>query len=609
MPNEKLEMKIRNLPNAPGVYLFRNKEGKIIYIGKAKSLKNRVRTYFQSNGNHDLKTSRLVTMVADFDLMVTDSEIEALILEANLVKEHKPRYNINLKDDKHFPYVKVTINEPFPRVLVVRRLERDGARYFGPYTNSKGMRRTLSFLCSLFKIRTCNLTIPHPSGKIQKVCLDYHIGRCGGPCEGFQSEKDYRELVDLVILFLAGKSETLIEKLKKRMAVLSTRMKFEEAAKTRDQVTALESVRQKQKVDAGKVVNRDILAYAREGRDTVVVVLQLREGILIGRQDFQLQAEPEVIDEEVLSEFVEQYYNHQPNLPEELYLPLAFPEEALISRWLSRMRGKKVTIFTPQKGEKLKLVDMAAANARLLLDEMLIQKKGYKERVGKSVQALKEDLHLDISPRTIACVDISNTGENDAVGALVYFDNGRPKKSEYRHFKIKEVRGQNDFAMMREVVGRYFFRLREEKRTAPDLLVVDGGKGQLSSVQAEIKSLGFDKLNMIGLAKKFEEIYLPAHKEPLTIPKASPGLRLLKQIRDEAHRFAVEYNRKVRTKRTILSSLDSLAGVGPKRRDILLRHFGSVKRIKAATIEELNAVKGIPKNIAQTIYDSHHQRL
>ena len=609
MPNEKLEMKIRNLPNAPGVYLFRNKEGKIIYIGKAKSLKNRVRTYFQSNGNHDLKTSRLVTMVADFDLMVTDSEIEALILEANLVKEHKPRYNINLKDDKHFPYVKVTINEPFPRVLVVRRLERDGARYFGPYTNSKGMRRTLSFLCSLFNIRTCNLTIPHPTGRIQKVCLDYHIGRCGGPCEGFQSEKDYREMVDSVILFLAGKSETLIEKLKKRMALLSTRTKFEEAAKIRDQVTALESVRQRQKVDAGKVVNRDILAYAREGRDTVVVVLQLREGILIGRQDFQLQAEPEVIDEEVLSEFVEQYYNHQPNLPEELYLPLAFPEEALISRWLSRMRGRKVTIFTPQKGEKLKLVDMAAANARLLLDEMLIQKKGYKERVGKSVQALKEDLHLDISPRTIACVDISNTGENDAVGALVYFDNGRPKKSEYRHFKIKEVRGQNDFAMMREVVGRYFFRLREEKRAAPDLLVIDGGKGQLSSVQAEIKSLGFDKLNMIGLAKKFEEIYLPAHKEPLTIPKASPGLRLLKQIRDEAHRFAVEYNRKVRTKRTILSSLDSLAGVGPKRRDILLRHFGSVKRIKAATLEELNAVKGIPKNIAQTIYDSHHQRL
>jgi excinuclease ABC subunit C len=607
MPNKKLEMKIKNLPDSPGVYLFRNKEGKIIYIGKAKSLKNRVRTYFQSPGNHDLKTSRLVTMVTDFDLMVTDSEIEALILEANLVKEYKPRYNIDLKDDKHFPYVKVTVNEPFPRVLVVRRLERDGARYFGPYTSSKGMRRTLSFLCSLFKIRTCNLTIPHPSGKIQKVCLDYHIGRCGGPCEGFQSEKDYRELVESVILFLAGKSETLIEKLKKRMALLSTRMKFEEAAKIRDQVTALESVRQKQKVDAGKVVNRDILAYAREGRDTVVVVLQLREGILIGRQDFQLQAEPEVIDEEVLSEFVEQYYNHQPNLPDELYLPLTFPEEALINRWLSRMRGKRVTIITPQKGEKLKLVDMAAANARLLLDEMLIQKKGYKERVGKSVQALKDDLHLDISPRTIACVDISNTGENDAVGSLVYFDNGKPKKSEYRHFKIKEVTGQNDFAMMREVVGRYFFRLREEKRAAPDLLVVDGGKGQLSSVHAEIKSLGFDRLNMIGLAKKFEEIYLPAHKEPMTIPKASPGLRLLKQIRDEAHRFAIEYNRKVRKKRTILSSLDSLAGVGPKRRDILLKHFGSVKRIKAATLEELTAVKGIPKNIAQMIYESHHR--
>jgi excinuclease ABC subunit C len=607
MTNEKLEIKVKNLPDSPGIYLFKNREGKIIYIGKAKSLKKRVRTYFQSPGNHDIKTARLVSLIDDFDMMVTDSEIEALILEANLVKEHRPRYNINLKDDKHFPYVKVTVNERYPRVLIVRRLVNDGARYFGPYTSSKGMRKTLDFLCHLFKIRTCNLTVPHPSGKIQKVCLDYHIGRCGGPCEGFQSEKNYREQAEAVIMFLSGRSMTLIDRLQKRMTLLSKRMRFEEAARVRDQVTALESVTQKQKVDAGKMISRDIIAYAREGRDTVTVVLQIREGILIGRQDFQLTSEPEETDGEIISGFISQYYNHQSNLPRELYLPLEISDEKLIGRWLSGTGRRKISIFTPQKGEKLKLVDMASANARLLLDEILIQKRGYKERMVKSVQALKDDLHLEISPRTVACVDISNTGESDAVGSLVYFENGKPKKSEYRHFRIKEVRGQDDFAMMREVVGRYFFRLKKESRPAPDLLVVDGGKGQLSSVQSEINSLGFENLNIIGLAKKFEEVYLPRHKEPLTIPKSSPGLGLLKRIRDEAHRFAVEYNRKVRTKRTIRSSLDQLDGIGPKRREILLKRFGSVKKIKEATLEELLAVKGIPRNIAHKVYQISHQ--
>jgi len=599
-------MKINNLPALPGVYIFRNRAGRIVYIGKAKSLKNRVRNYFQPIHKLDTKTARLASVIDDLELLVTDSEIEALILEANLIKEHKPRYNVNLKDDKHFPYIKVTVNEPFPRVLIVRRLEKDGARYFGPYTSSKPMRKTYNFLCRLFKIRTCNLTIPHPTGKIQKVCLDYHIGRCGGPCEGFQTEAEYRELVDSVILFLSGKGEELLEKLEKRMAYLSRRMKFEEAAEVRDQLQALESVRHRQKVDAGQVVNRDVMAFAREAGDTVTVVLQVREGVLIGRQDFQLSSEPEETDIELLTGFVQQYYNHQPNLPDELYLPLALPEEKLIGRWLSKTRGRKVKIFSPQKGEKLKLVDMAAANARLILDELLIQKKKYKERMVKSVQALKDDLHLLSSPRTIACVDISNTGTSDAVGSLVYFVNGKPLKAKYRRFKIKNVRGQDDFAMMREVVGRYFYRLSDEKDDPPDLLVVDGGRGQLSSVKAEIETLGFEEQNVIGLAKRFEEIYFPNRREPLTISKTSPGLGLLKRVRDEAHRFAIEYNRKVRTGRTIKSSLDKMDGIGPKRREILLKHFGSVKMIKEATLEELAAVKGVPRNVAAKIYESFH---
>jgi len=604
--NEVLKLKLKNLPTSPGVYLYRNKDRRIIYIGKAKNLRNRVRTYFSSPGSHDPKTKRLVKAIVDFELVVTDSEVEALILEANLIKEHHPRYNINLKDDKHFPYIKVSINEPFPRITIVRRIAKDGARYFGPFTNSKGMRKTVKFLCRLFRIRTCNLTIPHPSGKKQKVCLDYQIGRCLGPCEEFQSEKDYRKSIDAVLMFLSGRSMTLIEKLKKSMVQQSKRMKFEEAAHTRDQIEALQSIFDRQKVDAGKVVNRDIISYAREGRDTVVVTFQVREGILIGRQHFQLRSELEDIETEIISAFIRQYYNRLPNYPQELYLPVLLPDESLIKKWLNGLSKRRIKVFTPQKGEKLQLVDMAASNARLLLDEILIQKQKQKERLTGSVLALKDDLHLLNSPRRIACVDISNTGESDAVGSLVYFINGRPQKTEYRHFKIKQVKGQDDFAMMREVVGRYFFRLKKENKSAPDLLVVDGGKGQLSSVVKEIKSLGFDKQLIIGLAKKFEEIYFPDSKEPRTISKSSPGLRLLKQVRDEAHRFAIEYNRKVRSKRTIKSWLDKIEGIGPKRRTILLKSFGSVKKIKEATVEDLSEVKGIPKNVAEIIYKAAH---
>nr|MBN2277083.1 excinuclease ABC subunit UvrC [candidate division Zixibacteria bacterium] len=606
MKNDQLEIKLKNLPHFPGVYLFKDRTGRIIYIGKAKSLRNRVRTYFQSLDKLEPKTARLVSMIHDLDLVVTDSEIEALILEANLVKEHRPRYNINLKDDKHFPYIKVTTNEAFPRVLIVRRLEKDKAHYFGPYTSSKGMRRTVEFLCRLFKIRSCNLTIPHPTGKVQKVCLDYRIGRCGGPCENFQTQEEYAEAVDSVLLFLSGRGRTLIDKLEKKMTHYSENMEYESAAEIRDQIEALKSVQQKQKVDAGKIIDRDIIALAREGRDTVVVVMQIREGVLIGRQDFQLRSELDDSEAEVLSGFLKQYYNNQPNLPEEVYLPCDPGDLNLVADWLTRARGRRVYVLTPVKGDKLKLVDLASSNARLLLDELLIQKKGYTERIVKSVQALKDDLSLARSPRSIACVDISNTGTTDAVGSLVYFLNGKPLKSRYRHFRIKGVAGQDDFAMMREVVGRYFYRLKDENDSPPDLLVVDGGKGQLSSVRNEIESIGFENQNIIGLAKRLEEVYLPGHRDPLTIPKSSPGLLLLKRVRDEAHRFAIEYNRKVRTRRTIASALDKIEGVGPRRRDILLKHFGSVKKVRVASLKDIKAVKGIPAPIAEKIFRSLH---
>ncbi|MBI5266432.1 MAG: excinuclease ABC subunit UvrC, partial [candidate division Zixibacteria bacterium] len=594
-------LKLKHLPTSPGVYLFSDAQGKIIYIGKAKNLRNRVRTYFHSANQHDAKTERLAAQIADLSTMVTGNEIESLILEANLVREHKPKFNVDLRDDKHFPYIRITTNEPFPRVMIVRRLARDGATYFGPYTSSKAMRKTIGFLTRLFKIRTCDFVIPHPQGKPYQVCMDYHIKRCGGPCEGLQSQKEYGELVQSVILALSGKSKDLLERLTTRMQAASQEMNFEEAKELRDQIEAFRATMVNQHIDTGEMIDRDIISIARERRDAVAVVMQIRQGALIGRQEFHLIGDKEEQDDEIYHTFITQYYNHQPNLPEQVFVPREFGEMQLHEDWLSELRGSKVKIITPKIGEKVRLVELAAANARHLLEELLIQKRVHSERTSKMVSALKDQLKLEGSPRTMVCFDISNTGESDAVGSCVYFDNGQPKKSEYRHFKIKGVVGQDDFLMMREVVGRYFHRIREEQKTPPDLVVVDGGKGQLSSARAELESLGFAGQPIISLAKRLEEVYLPEISDPMTIPKSSPALILLKRIRDEAHRFAITYNRKVRQKRTITSELDNIKGIGPAKRAALLKHFGSVEGIRKATVEELAAVKGVNPKLAEQI--------
>jgi excinuclease ABC subunit C len=598
---EKLKTKLDTLPPSPGVYMFKDNSGKIIYIGKAARLSHRVRSYFGSRIDPHSKDGRMVARAADLELMVTDSEVEALILEANLIKEHKPHYNIFLKDDKHFPYLKVTTEEPFPRILIVRKVVKDKSRYFGPYTSSKGMRRTVEFLSRLFRIRTCNLVIPPPKGRTYKVCLDYHIKRCDGPCEGLQSTKDYRANIDNVLLILSGKSRTVIEKLQSSMQEASDKMEYEKAARIRDQIDAIESVMVKQKVDIGEFVDRDIIALSREGSLAVAVVMQLRDGILIGRQEFQLSAAKEDPDSSIVETFIAQYYNHQPNLPEEIFLPLEITEELVFADWLKQLKGSTVKVITPKKGENVRLVELAAKNARLLLDDLLIQKRHQTERTSKMVTSLKDDLKLSKSPRTIACFDISNTGETDAVGSCVYFENARPKKSEYRHFKIKGVRGQDDFKMMREIIGRYFYRIKEESLTPPDLVVVDGGKGQLSSAFAELKYLGFEDQPVIGLAKRLEEVFVPNTADSLTISKSSPSLLLLKQVRDEAHRFAITYNRKVRSKRTIKSELDKIPGIGPTKSHALLKKFGSITRIKSATAEKLAEVQGINLKLANSI--------
>ncbi len=600
---EAFDLKLKNLPKSPGIYMFRDDKGRILYIGKAKNLRNRVRTYFQQSADHPERIARMVGQVVDFDLMVVDSEVEALILEANLVHEHKPHYNVNLKDDKHFPYIKITTQDAFPRVMVVRRIEKDAATYFGPYTNARGMRRTIAFLSQLFKIRTCNYVLPPAEGKQISVCFDYHIKRCGGPCEGLVSQEQYREGIEGVIMVLRGKSRALIDRLTERMRAAAFSERFEDAAELRDQIAAIQSVMIKQKVDVGDLVDRDMVAIAREGSDAVAVVMQIREGVLIGRQDFQLSAPVGHDDEAVLQTFLTQYYNHQPNLPDELFLPFGFEEIDLFEEWLRTQRGTRVRVVLPQIGDKSKLVELTGRNARLLLDELLIQKRQVSDRTSKMVTSLKDALKLQRSPREIVCFDISNTGETDAVGSAVYFNNGRPYKNEYRHFKIKTITGQNDFMMMAEVVGRYFKRRAEEEKSMPDLVVVDGGKGQLSVAQRELRYLGLDEQPVIGLAKRLEEVYVPGVSDPIVIPRSSPALLLLKHIRDEAHRFAIEYNRKVRTQRTITSALAEIKGIGPAKQTALLTEFGSVEQIRQQSPERLAGVKGITLALAQRILD------
>lgn len=600
-PRVSLQTKIANLPASPGVYLFRSSRGVVIYIGKAKSLKNRVRTYFQKTASADIKTRQLVSRIADFELIVTDTEIEALILEANLVKEHRPRYNIILKDDKHYPYIKVTTNEPFPRTLVVRRIEKDGARYFGPFTSAAAMRKSLKYISQLFKIRTCDLVLPHPQGKTYKVCLDYQIGRCGGPCENFQTQEDYAESVEAVTLFLAGRGRRLTGELEEKMYAAAESSDFEKAAELRDQINSLKGLTERQKVDVAQKVDRDVIVIAVEDGEGVVVVLQIRDGVLIGRQEFGLKPGELATPADALREFLGQYYNQQPNLPREVYLPFSVADRELLSSWLSDMCGAKVAIIVPQKGEKRKLIEMAETNARLLLGEALLRRRGYREKIAPMVKLLQEALSLDSPPNTISCFDISNTGVTDAVGAMSYFKKGKPFKGEYRKFKIKTVSGQDDYAMMREVVGRYFFRRQKESKAFPDLVVIDGGRGQLNAAVAELESLKISDQPIIGLAKRLEEIYFPDRDQPITIPKNSPALSLLKQVRDEAHRFGVDYNRQIRSKRTITSKLDSIKGVGPAKRQALLKKFGSVKKIGEATIGVIQETPGLNLALAERI--------
>lgn len=601
-----LDVKLNNLPDKPGCYLFKDKDNRIIYIGKAGSLKKRVRSYFQKT-HQDQKTGKLIARIADLEVLVTSSDKEALILESNLIKEHKPRYNIDLKDDKRYPYIKITTDEMYPRMLVVRRIQNDKARYFGPYTKVASMRKTLKLIRRIFPIRSCSLELP--SKRNYRVCLDYFIGRCPGCCEeGKTSVELYNAMIGEVILFLSGRSKRIASRLRERMERLSDQLEYEEAARVRDQIKAIESVIQKQRVVSADLLDRDIIAVSSEGGDACVALLEIREGVLLGQKRY-IVATAGFETAEIIRNFLPRYYKTATVFPGEILIPEKSEDMELMQDFLIDRAGHRLKLIVPRRGEKTALLKMALDNAKHNLDLHLAEKSVTRKRAPHSVYSLARDLYLKRLPRAIAACDISNLGKEQAVGSIVYFSDGRPRKSEYRRMKIKTIEGQDDFSMMKEIVGRYFVHLAENQKEYPDLLLIDGGKGQLNAALNALKELNLADQQAVSLAKRFEEVYLAGRREPLSIPKTSSSIRLLQKIRDEAHRFAVTYHRKLRSRKLEESELDSIPGVGKKRKMDLLAVFGSLEAIKKASLDDLLNTQHLPKNVAETIWKHFNEQV
>lgn len=596
--------KIEALPPKPGVYQFKNTDGKIIYVGKAQNLRNRVRQYFQKSRSVDLRIDAMVSKIVDVELTVTDTEIEALILEANLIKQLKPRYNVLLKDDKSYPYIVIT-KEPFPRLYVTRR-KIPGFRYFGPYTDVKSMRSALKIVRDIFMVRSCSLDLTEESIKKNKfkVCLDYHIKKCEGPCEGYVSQEHYNMLIEQAAQVLRGKTKNVIASLKKEMDALANASRFEEAAKIRDRMNALHVYSEKQKILDSTETDRDIISLVSKEDDACAVIFKVREGKMIGSQHLYLANVSGKPYGELLEAVLERYYLEQEDIPPEVFLSSEISNTAIIQDWLEMKSGHPVNMQYPQSGEKAKLVALVCTNAQFWLDELELMKLKRGDIIPQSLKALQRDLRLPVPPRRIECFDISNIQGTDTVASLVVFSDGKPKKSEYRKFKIRTVDGPNDFASMQEVVERRYTRLLQEKGMLPDLIIVDGGRGQLSSAIEVLSKLELKAVPIIGLAKRLEEVFLPGQSESLQLPRTSSGLRLMQQIRDEAHRFAVTFHRSLRTKRIIQTELDKIQGVGQKRAKALLEKFGSVQGVRAATEEQIAEIAG--NSAAKTILKYFH---
>ena len=600
-----LDDKIRNLPQKPGVYLLKDKAGKTIYVGKAKALRNRVRSHFRSDPPGDDKHRLMMSKVVDFESIITDSEIEALILESNFIKEHRPRYNVNLKDDKSFPFIRVT-KEPYPKITVTRNIIRDGSRYYGPYTDVGTMRQLLAAIRRIFPVRTCKLQITPESirKKKHRVCLQFHIGRCRGPCEGKTPETDYAWIVNQVAAFIEGRNQRLLTDLHRRMEELSDKRLFEEAALLRDQIRSIDNFQSRQKIVGEPEDERDLVTAAVDDGLACGVVFDIRDGKIINRRHFYLDGVEALTEPEVLSGFLKQYYLRADFIPSKIDISIPIEEHSEIQDWLASRKGSPVRLRVPSEGKKADLMDMVAKNARLLLDELRFQKSQAADWIAPSVAALQKDLGLPKPPKRIEAFDISNLFGQDAVASMVLFDNGKPLKSGYRRFKIRKVEGIDDTRMIGEVVERRVSRLLKENQPMPDLMLIDGGRGQLSAATEALRKCGVEGQPILWLAKRLEEIYRPGLPDPQTLPKHSPGLRLLQQVRDEAHRFAVTFHRSLHRKQAAVSVLDSVPGIGAKRRNALLRHFGSVEKLKEASVDEIAGVEGMNRKAAERVKEA-----
>ena len=591
----ELEAKLRDLPDSPGIYQFKNELGKTIYVGKALNLKSRIRSYFHGSLDSP-KTIALVSKIKDIELIVTDSEIEALVLENNLIKEFKPKYNVNLKDDKSFPYIKVT-NEPFPRIFPTRRIIKDGSKYFGPFTEVKNMKSSLRMINQIFKIRSCKLNITKDSieKKKFKVCLDFHIGKCDGPCEGLISSKDYSDMVAEVVKLLSGKTDDLIQELNVKMQYLVDNLEYEKAAEIRDKLEQLNAISTKQKIVSNDFEDRDVITTAYEGRDSACSIFIIRNGKLVGKKQLHMSIEMNEDIEVINTSAIKFYYNELVEVPNEILLESLPNDEEVLINWLCLKGGHKVKFKIPQRGDLKSLVNMCKQNALYQLKEIQLQKMKHEGQIPYPVAALQRDLRLKTLPKTIECFDISNLQGTDTVASMVLFEEGKPKKSLYRKYIIKSVEGPDDFQSIREVIYRRYSRLKEEQASLPDLIMVDGGKGQLSSAIKVLDEMGFSNYNIIGLAKRLEEVFFPGNSEPESIPKTSSGLKLLQQIRNEAHRFAITFHRNRRSKRTIKTDLTDIKGIGPATAKILLKELGSLAAVRNADKDMLNKLIGKKK--------------
>ena len=588
--------KLKLLPDSPGVYLMKDARGKIIYVGKAIVLKNRVRQYFQSSRNQAPKVRAMVSHIADFETIMTANEVESLILEANLIKKHRPRYNIRLKDDKSYPYVKVTVQEEYPRVFITRRVLRDGARYFGPYTNVTALRDSLKLLKRLFPLRTCR-TMP------DRPCLEYHIKRCLAPCVGKVTEEDYRSMIRAVLLFLEGRTDDVERELEHRMQLAAEAYHFETAARLRDQLTAVRKAAERQNIVTG-AGDQDAVGMASSAAGVCVQIFFIRSGKMIGREHFLLRGSEEESDADILRAFLEQYYNQATFVPREVLLPHTIDAvgQEIIERWLAEKKGGgKVALLTPQRGTKRDIVVMATGNAEKFLADEETRRSLADEQTLGAVEELGRYLGLKRPPYRMECFDISHNQGQETVASMVVFEGGMPKKSDYRRFKIRSAEGKpDDFLSMREVTTRRYVGLPEDE--LPDLIIIDGGKGQLSSALEIIRhAAGHKDVPVVGLAKQFELVFTEGNPDPVELPRRSQALYLIQRIRDEAHRFAITFHRKLRGKRNLVSVLDHIVGIGPKRRQSLRTHFGSLEKIKEASVEELAAAPGMNRTSAEAV--------